>query len=122
MPLKRTVLALLILIPIFTACTPEEVALVRSYTASSSDCYSQVDQIWPASTRAWAHRIVWRESRNNPAAQNSHSSAAGCFQLLSMHAGRFVRHGYSWSDRYNARANVTAALDLYSECGSRPWA
>jgi hypothetical protein len=123
MRFKRTATILLVLLPLLSACTPGEMALWRAwYAASSSDCHGQVDEQWPSSSRAWAHRIVERESRGIATAQNRYSTAAGCFQLLRMHAFRFDRHGYSWSDRYNARANVTAALDLYHEAGTRPWA
>lgn len=84
-------------------------------------CHEAVDNVWPEGSRAWAHRIVERESRGRPTAQNRRSSAAGCFQLLRLHSGRFSRVGYTWGDRYDATANALAALDLYTEQGRRPW-
>lgn len=84
----------------------------------SVDCYAALDRHWPASSRQWARGIVARESGGDPRAQNPRSSAAGCFQLLSMHAHR-VPGG--WGNRYDADANTLAALDLYREAGTSPW-
>lgn len=94
------------------ACTPPPAA---------TSCHAIVDQVWPASSRVWAHKIVKRESNGQASAQNKRSSAAGCFQLLRIHAPRFTKLGFSWSQRYNARANTLVALDLYREVGSSPW-
>jgi Transglycosylase SLT domain len=132
MRMKRAILLSFVAL-ILSACTPEQIAWwqnldpVQRYVLTVHDvqpmtCDGQVDAIWPASSRGWAHRIVYRESRGIATAQNRRSSAAGCFQLLSMHAFRFQRHGYTWADRYNPRANVLAALDLFTEAGTRPWA
>jgi Transglycosylase SLT domain len=114
-----------------TACTPFEIGIFRSLSPSAQgavalelatpSCHRAVDLLWPKASRAWAHRIVHRESRGNPYAQNRGSSAAGCFQLLKLHAWRFLRVGYTWADRYHARANVLAALHLFHEQGARPW-
>jgi hypothetical protein len=87
----------------------------------TATCHEAVDAIWPASSRAWAHRIVQRESRGRAWAQNKRSSAAGCFQLLRMHAWRFDETGSSWAHRYEAPANTRAALHLYQQAGRRPW-
>ena len=95
------------------------VALMFALTSCS--CYDAIDVFWPASSRSWAKSIVDRESTNNPAAQNPHSSAAGCFQLLKMHAWRFDAVGGSWANRYDAGWNTLAALHLYREAGTQPW-
>jgi hypothetical protein len=132
-PRRALVLVLVLLVAGLTACTPEveawwnaltpegRSAVLAEIQSQASDCHGQVDRQWPASSRAWAHRIVNRESRGIATAQNSRSSAAGCFQLLRVHAWRFDRCGFTWADRYRARANVCAALDLYREQGARPW-
>lgn len=105
-----------------SACQPHEVAAVRAYLESpSADCYEAVDKHFPAHSREWFKGIVWRESRNQPWAQNSGSSAAGCAQLLKMHGWRFNATGSSWDHRYNADANIKAAAHLYREAGRSPW-
>lgn len=129
---------------LLAACTPEQVAVFHTLAPDqqakvvdhvvsapyewrsmgengSTDCYAAIDRHWPASSRSWARSIVWRESRNQPTAQNRSSSAAGCFQLMRLHAARFQKLGYGWADRYNADANTLVALDLYREAGTSPW-
>lgn len=103
-------------------------ALTSCVSPSSSgpsgpgSCHRAVDTMWPASSRSWAHKIVQRESGGNPTAKNRSSSASGCFQMLSIHAPRFSKLGYSWSnDRFRADAGVRVALDLYNEQGQGPW-
>lgn len=89
---------------------------------------------WPASTHSWAMRIMDRESKAvtygtvylngkwfGAKAQNTRSTAAGCFQLLRMHAHRYNAVGCSWAERYNAHCNVKAAYHLYREAGRSPW-
>jgi hypothetical protein len=84
-------------------------------------CHDAVNFLWPERSRAWAHRIVTRESHGNPNAQNRRSSAAGCFQTIKIHAARYRKLGFSWADRYNPAINLLVALDLYQEQGARPW-
>ena len=117
------------------ACTPEQIqaynslaphehAAVRTHWQTVNpppDCYTAMRQTWPQSTWAWAERVIWRESRNQPGAQNTRSTAAGCFQMLRIHAGRFNALGYTWNDRYNPTVNSLVALDLYREQGATPW-
>lgn len=92
----------------------------------SRDCYSAIDVWWPASSRAWAKKIVFREARNLPHAANRRSTARGCFQLLmSLHAHRYNKfrafgcHPGKWA---NADCNTLAALSLFQTNGTRPWA
>lgn len=89
-----------------------------STPASTTSCHAAVDAIFPASARGRAHQIVQRESGGNPRAQNRRSTAAGCFQLLSMHADLFR---YGWGTRYDAAENVLAAFKLYAGSGWIPW-
>ena len=124
--MKRIALAAVITAATVTACTPTEIEAARQWIAAHPavvDCNTAVARHWPASTQRRARSIVWRESRNNPTAQNRRSSAAGCFQLLAVHSPRFRKLGLSWShDRYNADANARVALDLYRTAGWSPWA
>lgn len=140
-PIAALVAALTLLVGVSTlgACTPEEVALFQTLTPSeqdavlvylgyrapspSVDCYQAIDRHWPASGRAKARQIVWRESRNIPTARNPRSSAKGCAQLLmSYHSWRYTAVGCSPSQWANPDCNIKAALHLYREAGWRPWA
>src|SRR5215471_1192073 len=67
-----------------TPTQTEEVAAFSNRPVT--DCFSAIEKVWPVRLWSWAKSIVWRESRNQPAAQNSVSSAAGCFQLMAIHA------------------------------------
>lgn len=112
-------------------CTPEEVALFRSLPADqqtavletlwpSEDCNAAIDRHWPGD-KAWAKRIVWRESRNTPTARNP-SGASGCMQMmLPMHNRRFTAVGCSPAQWTNPACNIKAAWHLYSEVGASPW-
>ena len=104
-----------------SACTPDEIAMVQWIDSQPVGCHQAVDRYWPPSSAGWAHRVVNRESRGRPEAQNRRSSAAGCFQLMKVHAWRFDATGSSWSARYDPAANILAGLHLYREQGSRPW-
>lgn len=90
-------------------------------TAAPKDCISAMKQVFPSSTWSWGERIIMRESRNNPSAQNSVSSAAGCWQLLSMHNHRYYAVGCSPAQKYDALCNNKAAYHLYQAAGSSPW-
>jgi hypothetical protein len=69
-----------------------------------------------------ARSIVWRESRNNPTAANTRSSARGCWQLLlGTHGRRFAKLGFSTGQWADPDVNTLVALDLYREAGTRPW-
>jgi len=86
-----------------------------------TDCYSAIDQVFPASAQSWAKSIVTRESRNTPTAQNARSTAAGCFQLLAMHNFRYYEVGCTPYDKYDALCNTKAAYHLYQQAGTSPW-
>lgn len=87
--------------------------------AAPKDCYGALRYF--SGDRDNARYIVWRESRNDPTAQNPRSSAAGCFQLTARHAWRFVEVGCSWSRRYEPVCNAKAADHLFREAGWDPW-
>lgn len=87
----------------------------------SGDCYVEMRKVFPASTWSAMTTIIHRESRGNPRAQNPSSTAAGCTQMLRMHAHRFDAVGCSWARRYEARCNLRAAHHLYREAGLSPW-
>jgi hypothetical protein len=133
---RKLVVAVTLVAGLFLlACQPHEVAVFKTLSpehqqnvlntlssrapASSSDCYGALGHF--SGDHGMARKVIHRESRNNPAAQNRSSSAAGCFQLLSMHAHRFDAVGCSWAQRYNAVCNVKAADHLYRAAGWSPW-
>ena len=133
---RRALLCLFIgaLVVASSACTPFEVetfaklspagkgAVLDHLAGPSPDCYAAIDRHWPASSRDWARSIVWRESRNIPSAANPSSNARGCWQLMmSYHAGRFTKLGFSPSQWSDPDVNTLVALDLYREVGTSPW-
>jgi len=128
-------LALVAAVVALAACTPEQQEQFRSLPPDAqravldalaweppADCYSAVDRYWPVEHRAWFRGVVWRESRNDPAAANPRSSARGCAQLLmSLHSWRFGAVGCSPSAWADASCNVRAALHLFRDAGRSPW-
>jgi hypothetical protein len=126
-----TVIALLSL----AACTPEQIAwwkdpnvpqaqkdeVLRAMQRQSvTDCNSAIDAYWPGD-KAWAKRIVWRESNNTPTARNR-SGASGCFQMmLPLHNNRFYAVGCTPSQWTDPVCNTLAAANLYREAGTSPW-
>lgn len=88
--MARSLVVALVLAGTTAACTPHQVstymiaktsgdpaaaaaadrAVADWHDRRSADCYQAIDRHWPASSRAWARSIVWRESRNNPTAAN----------------------------------------------------
>lgn len=131
--MKRTFAPLVIALCVFVgaSCTPEEIALFQSLTPEqqtavietlwpSQDCNTAIDRWWPGD-KAWAKRIVYRESRNTPTARNA-SGASGCFQMmLPLHARRFVEVGCSPGQWTDPACNTRAAWHLYREVGPSPW-
>lgn len=67
--------------------------------------------------------IAWRESRFDPYAANSHSSARGLFQLMSgWYSGEWGRRwGIGPFNPFSAYANVRAAHIMYLHLGWSPW-
>lgn len=140
--MRRLTLILLAALGALTACTPEQVhwylndatpgeqaavdQALRERAAQRSrgsrDCYEAIDRHWPGD-KARAKKVVWRESRNNPAAANKRSSARGCMQLLApLHGHRYSAVGCSPSSWANADCGIKAAAHLYREAGWSPWA
>jgi hypothetical protein len=107
--MKSLITAILITFPVYQACA--------SPPSSASPCHQAVDAIWQKD-RSWAHGVVNRESHGNPTAQNRKSSAAGCFQLLRLHADLLPG---GWAARYDAGSNVTGAWRLYLGSGRDAW-
>jgi hypothetical protein len=126
---KKLLIAATILLA--AACTPEEIALFKSLPADqqtavleslwpSEDCNAAIDRWWPGD-KAWAKRIVYRESRNTPTARNA-SGASGCFQMmLPLHSRRFTAVGCSPQQWTDPACNTKAAWHLYQETGPSPW-
>ncbi|MFZ4431566.1 MAG: transglycosylase SLT domain-containing protein [Microthrixaceae bacterium] len=119
-----------------SGCTPEQIAWWNDPTVPQStkdaiwramttppparDCNEAIDQHWPGD-KAWAKRIVWRESRNTPTARNA-SGASGCFQLmLPLHSRLFTAAGFSPSQWSDPVVNTKVAWSLYRSSGTSPW-
>ena len=129
--LPSTLLAGSLLLTTFTAASmssgPHSVAAIQATDRERLmhllhqpvDCFEAL--IHFSGNQDTARRIVWRESRNQPTAQNDKSTAAGCFQLLAMHAWRFEEVGCSWTQRYEPACNTRAADHLYQDAGWNPW-
>ena len=115
-------------------CTPEEVALWESLTPEQqagvltdaarsntpTDCYGALHHF--PGDHGTARQIIWRESRNDPTAANSSSTARGCWQLLmSLHSWRFTAVGCSPAQWADPVCNTKAAAHLYSGAGWTPW-
>lgn len=69
-------------------------------------------------------RIMWRESRCQPAADNRHSSATGLLQILSSHCRWLAARMGEWCSAgrlTDADYNVRAAAALWLEQGYRAW-
>lgn len=88
---------------------------------STMTCREALDAFWPASSHDYAWTIILRESGGRAGAQNSMSSAAGCFQIVrgtyEANAAQFC----DWSERYNASCNVRTALNIWRGSGWSPW-
>ena len=88
----------------------------------SADCNQAIDRHF-SGNKAWFKGVVWRESRNNPSAANSRSTARGCAQLImSLHSHRFTAVGCSPRQWMDPDCNIKAADHLYRAAGSQPWA
>lgn len=134
--MKKALALLAALIAVIGAsCTPEQIrdfqaqppevqaqilAGLQARPTPSGDCYEAAARHWPGD-QGRVRRIIDRESRNIPAAQNARSSAAGCMQMLNIHAHRFSAVGCSWAQRYDADCNLKAAAHLYRAAGWSPW-
>lgn len=133
-PLRHVIPLLLAAALSTVACTPEQIETFNSLDNETQarvitalqhkplDCYEAMRRTFPQSAWQRMSTIIHRESRNNPAAKNTRSSASGCTQLLKIHAPRFTRLGYSWErDRFDAVANLRVAHSLWVEAGWSPW-
>jgi hypothetical protein len=80
-------------------------------------CHAAVDEIVPAGLRPFFHRVVRRESGDDPGATYRNTNGSidrGCMQVNSI-------HGISAECLLNARCNIRFALRLYMRDGSSPW-
>lgn len=136
--MKKTtvIVATLLCLVGLTSCTPEQIAWWGDPTVPQStkdavwramttppparDCYAAIDQHWPGD-KAWARRIVRRESNNIPTARNR-SGASGCWQMmLPLHSRLFYDVGASPSQWADPVVNTKAAWRLYTLAGASPW-
>lgn len=90
--------------------------------ALSTDCVAAMRAVWPAHLHGWAMGIMRRESGFQHTADNSSSSASGCWQLLSsLHADKYAAAGCHVSQAFDALCNNKAAYVLYQQAGTSPW-
>jgi hypothetical protein len=107
---------------LLAAIAAHNAAQAQAARERSMDCLTAMRAVWPSHLWATGERVINRESGNTPTAQNSSSSAAGCWQMLAMHAHRFDAVGCSWARRYEALCNTRAAWHLYQAAGGwSPW-
>lgn len=81
---------------------------------------------WPKSERAQLHKIMWRESRCNPAAHNKNDPWGGSYSLLQINGsnvGWAIRNGWITrrEDLFQPRANLRVGLELWRLYGWKPW-
>ena len=81
---------------------------------------------WPKSERTELARIMWRESRCNPAAYNPNDPWGGSYGLLQINGsnvGWATRNGHitGRTDLTDARHNLKVGLELWKLYGWRPW-
>jgi hypothetical protein len=108
---------------VFGSLTPPQQGGVVDYLSGTSgtDCYSALNYF--PGDQATARRVIWRESRNTPTAQNSSSSAKGCWQIMqSIHASKYYAVGCTPSDWSDPVCNTKVAALLYQQVGWSPWA
>lgn len=89
----------------------------RSISHSVSQWRALVSVYFPADQVNNALSVMQCESRGNPRAQNSRSSAGGLFQFLD---GSWARWG-NGADKYDAEANIAAAGRYWARSGWAPW-
>lgn len=128
----------LILVALGAACTPAQIELFLTLPKEDqdkvvaelqaqqaprpTDCYSAMEQVFPAHAHGWARGIIKRESGNRPNAANPSSSARGCWQLLSsLHGDKYAAAGCHVSQWSDPMCNTRAAYVLYQRAGTSPW-
>lgn len=122
--MSRTLKTLLVAAAILAAPAlhPAQASASTTGRYSGGPCHAAVDAYWPVQHRAWAHRIVARESGGQPTAANPRSSARGCFQMLLRYSAPFYKAvGCSNAMWSNATCNVRAAYVMFQRAGKRPW-
>lgn len=102
-----------------TTTTVAPVAKTRSYGSGVEQWRGLVSEYFGNETNT-ALSIMKCESRGDPSAQNSRSSAAGLFQILKKTWAAFSP--YPWSDRYHPRSNVATAKRIRDGQGWNAWA
>jgi len=90
----------------------------RSYGSGVEQWRGLVGEYFGSETDL-ALRVMRCESRGNPSAQSSRSSAAGLFQILEKTWGAFSP--YPWADRYHPRSNVATAKRIRDGQGWGAW-
>lgn len=133
-----TVVGILSLFALGTACTPHQVAVFSSLGPAEQDaviqalrsqgggggggdCFSALGHF--PGNHAKARQVIMRESGNNPGAANRSSSARGCWQtMMSIHSAKYYQVGCNPNQWSNAVCNTKVAALLYQSSGWSPWA
>lgn len=108
-------------VPVVVA-RPKPRAAVAQLQAVSQPCGGwerEVDAAFGAAAPQ-ACRVMACESGGNPGAYNR-SGATGLFQLMEVHADRFVAHGWTWADARDGDRNIVIAAEIEQEQGWAPW-
>lgn len=75
---------------------------------------------WPLEELPMLDRILWRESRCDPAAWNGHD--AGLMQINQIHTEFVAVMGWSWpQDMFQPEPNLRFGLKLWQGKGWEPW-
>lgn len=96
------------------------VAPARAVVAPCGGWQAEVEAAFGLVEAPKACHVLVCESGGNPQARNR-SGATGLFQLMPVHAARFVARGWSWGDVTDGVRNIAVAHDLWAEQGWRPW-
>lgn len=79
-----------------------------------------VREVWPDDTEDQALKVFTCESHLNPDALGK-LGERGIAQIHPVHRDMVRRMGFSWDQMFDARDNVTVALDIFEASGWKPW-
>lgn len=79
-----------------------------------------VREVWPDDTEDQALAVFRCESHLNPDALGK-LGERGIAQIHPVHRDMVRRMGFSWDQMFDARDNVTVALDIFEAQGWGPW-
>jgi len=83
-----------------------------------------LDVGWPEERWKWLSCVIYRESRGNPRAFNGRGrdESYGLVQInAKAHRARMIAHAGTVQAFFDPKVNLSFALMLYNEQGTRPW-